>query len=219
MTLQAAIFDMDGTLIDSQMLWEVVFAEYGRRFGDGTPFAPGEADNKTIRTLPTHLAVELLHDRYGIGESGEQLLAIANEIYVRFYGEEVQLKPGVAEFLEFCKMSGVRMCIATATARNLVELALDHLGIGDYFEQVFSCAELGVGKDVPDVFLLAQEFLGAPLAETWVFEDSLTALETAVKAGFPTVGIYDRYTPRQEDIAAASTVYIGPDETMMKLAE
>lgn len=219
MNIQTAIFDMDGTLIDSLMMWDVKFAEFGRRFGDGTPFAPNEADSKAIRTLPTRMALELLHNHYGIGESTEELLAIANEIYLRFYGQEVQLKPGVREFLEHCRRNGVRMCIATATARNLVELALDHLGIGDYFEQVFSCAELGVGKDVPDVFLLAQKFLGAPLAETWVFEDSLTALETAVKAGFPTVGIYDRYTPRQEDIAAASTVYIGPDETMMKLAE
>ena len=219
MTLQAAIFDMDGTLIDSQMLWEVVFAEYGRRFGDGTPFAPSEADNKTIRTLPTRLAVELLHDRYGIGESGEQLLAIANEIYVRFYGEEVQLKPGVAEFLEFCKMSGVRMCIATATAPNLVELALAHCGIGGYFERLFSCAELGVGKDVPDVFLLAQEFLGADREHTWVFEDSLTALETAAAAGFPTVGISDPYNGYQDRVEAVSTVFIAPGETLMKLME
>ncbi len=217
MQIQTAIFDMDGTLVDSLMMWDVKFAEFGRRFGDGTPFTPNEADSKAIRTLPTRMALELLHDHYGLGESTEELLDIANEIYRRFYGQEVQLKPGVREFLEHCRQNGVRMCIATATARNLVEMALEHLGIGGYFERMFSCAELGVGKDVPDVFLAAQEFLGAPIADTWVFEDSLTALETAAKAGFPTVGIYDRFTPQQEDIAAVSTVYIASGETMMKL--
>ncbi len=215
--MKAAIFDMDGTLVDSLMLWDLLWTGLGEKYRHDPAFRPSEEDDKAVRTLTLPAAMELIHSRYQLGESGEELLHIATEAMVDFYAHRVKAKPGVEEFLECCRAHGVRMCIASATAPELVQLALEHCGIAGYFETVFSCGTLGVGKDKPDVFLLAQKHLGAPLEETWVFEDSLVAMENAVKAGLPVVGIYDRYNFGQEQIKAIASLYVGPGESMEKL--
>ena len=111
------------------------------------------------------------------------------------------------------------MCVASATAPDLVELVMKRFGMDAYFSKVFSCAESGRGKEFPDVFLEAKDFLGAPIEETWVFEDSYAALRTAHNAGFPTVGVYDRYNFSQDVVREHSTVYIGEGESLLKLLE
>ena len=83
------------------------------------------------------------------------------------------------------------MCVATATYNSLVNAALKRLGIFDMFEFVLTCSDVGSGKDSPDIFLNAAERLGCKVSETAVAEDSLHCIETAVKAGFFTIGIYD----------------------------
>jgi beta-phosphoglucomutase-like phosphatase (HAD superfamily) len=85
------------------------------------------------------------------------------------------------------------------------------------FMKVFSCSDIGKGKDSPDVFLLAKEFMGEKIKETWVFEDSVVAIETAVKAGFPTVGIYDSFNYGQDKIKEIANEYIAQGQTLLKL--
>ena len=109
------------------------------------------------------------------------------------------------------------MCIASATALDLITVALKHCGIESYFLKIFSCAEIGKGKEEPDVFMKACEFLGEKPEETWVFEDSLSAIKTVVKIGLPTVGIYDAYNFGREEIKELATEYIAEGETLLKL--
>ena len=109
------------------------------------------------------------------------------------------------------------MCIASATALDLVESAMDHCGIRHYFDTVFSCGVLGKGKDTPDIYLMAMEHLGEDMAHTWVFEDAFVAIQTATGIGMQTVGIYDKYNPYQDEIKAMATHYIETGETLMKL--
>ena len=118
---------------------------------------------------------------------------------------------------EACFKNNTKMCIASATAPTLLEAALKNLDLEKYFLKIFSCGAIGKGKDQPDVFLQAAEFLGTAVEETWVFEDSLVAIETAVKVGFPTVGIYDRYNFGQEKIRRIANEYIADGETLLKL--
>ncbi|MBE5782377.1 MAG: HAD family phosphatase [Clostridiales bacterium] len=219
MNMKAAIFDVDGTLVDSLMLWDILWADFGKKYCGGNAYSPSEADDRAIRTLPLREAMALLHAHDGIGESGEMLLEEANAVCMDFYQNRVKLKPGVKEFLEKCRENRVKMCIASATAPQLLEAALSHCGIRDYFMQLFSCGSIGKGKDQPDIFLMAQDFLGTPMEEIWVFEDSLTALSTAHKLGMKTVGIYDRLSSGQEEIQKIADRYVGPHETMMKIAE
>ena len=100
------------------------------------------------------------------------------------------------------------MCVASATDKKYLPIALDACGLTSYFDTVLSCAELGVGKDKPDIYLAALAALGTNASETCVFEDSFVALETAKKAGFHTVGIYDENNFGQERLCQASDLYL-----------
>lgn len=219
MKIQAAIFDMDGTLIDSLMFWDVLWSTLGKRYLGDETFRPTEEDDKKVRTLTLQDAMHLIHRNYHIGENGNEVWQFATDMLHSFYAERVELKEGVRPFLDYCKAQGVQMCIASATASELLEAAIEHCDLGHYFTRIFSCAALGKGKDQPDIFLQAAEFLGTEIQDTWVFEDSLTAIETATKIGMPTVGIYDRYNFGHEQMAKIATHYIGPGETLMKLIE
>ena len=110
------------------------------------------------------------------------------------------------------------MVLASATAKHFIEIALDKRGIRKYFKAVLSCSDIGKGKEHPDIFLEALREIGTDIEETFVFEDSYVALETASAAGFKTVGIYDRYAFEQERLKNSATYYIAKDETLMKLA-
>lgn len=217
MKISAAIFDMDGTLIDSLMLWDVIWKAFGDRYLGGKAFAPSASDDKAVRTMPLDEAMELIHTQYKIGESGADLLSTANALITDFYANSVKLKAGVKEFLDYCYKSGVKMCIASATAPELIEIALNHCEISKYFSKIFSCKTMGKGKDAPDIYLLAQAFLGTKAEDTWVFEDSLVALETALQIGFQTVGIYDRFNYGQDKIKEIATAYIADGESFTKL--
>ena len=109
------------------------------------------------------------------------------------------------------------MCLASATEKLYINTALDRHGMRKYFRAVLSCADIGKGKEEPDIFEAALEVLGTPKGETFVFEDSYVALETAARAGFPTVGIFDCHAFEQERLARSATHYIAEGETMMKL--
>lgn len=217
MNLKAAIFDMDGTLIDSLMLWEILWSEFGKKYRNDPAFVPSVEDDKKVRTLTLKDAMQLIHSHYDLGESDEELLALANSIFLDFYANRVELKNGVREFLEYCYANGVKMCIASATAPDLIAVAMQHCDIEKYFLKVFSCGEIGKGKEKPDVFILANHLLGEKQEDTWVFEDSLTAIETASGIGMQTVGIYDRFNFGQNRIKEIASIYIDEGETLLKL--
>lgn len=217
MNFKAAIFDMDGTLIDSLILWEVLWAEFGEKFLGNKKFMPSKTDDKAVRTLPLDKAMDLIHKNYKMAESSQELLDTANEIMIDFYKNTVKTKAGVKEFLEDCRKKGIRMCIASATAPDLIKIAAEHCGLTQYFEKIFSCADIGKGKESPDIFLKACEYFGTKPEETCVFEDSLVAIETATKIGMPTVGIYDRNNFGQDRIKELATVYIANGETLSKI--
>ena len=214
---KGAIFDMDGTLIDSLMLWNVLWDKFGETFLKNESFRPSGEDDKAVRTMTLKDAMDYLHSVYGIGSCGEELLQTANAIIVDFYANEVELKKGVAEFLEYCYANGVKMCVASATDMSLLKVAIEHCRIEKYFSDVFSCAEIGKGKDEPDIYLKALDCLGTRVEETYIFEDSHIAIKTASGIGVNTVGIYDKFNYGQEEMKRIADVYIGEGETLLKL--
>ena len=99
----------------------------------------------------------------------------------------------------------------------MLNIVIKRFGLDAYFSRIFSCGDIGKGKEFPDVFEQAHVYLGTPKDSTWVFEDSVTALQTAVKAGFQTVGIYDAYAFDEQRVKELSTVYIARDESLERL--
>ena len=151
--INAAIFDMDGTLVDSLGLWDVLWQVFGDAFLSGEKFVPDPKSEKAVRTMALRDGMYLLHENCGLGESGEAVFQLADKTFRDFYANSVTLKEGVREYLEYCRENHIRMVIASATAPELIEIALNHCGVRSYFEEIFSCSVVGKGKEEPDIFL------------------------------------------------------------------
>ncbi len=214
--IRGAVFDMDGTLVDSLFIWETIWDAFGAKY-KAAPFRPTKEDDKAVRTMLLKDAMEFIHTRYDMGADGQDLLDTVNEVISDFYQNQVQLKDGVLEFLEYCKGKNLPMCIASASDRDIILTATNTCGIAHYFSEILSCSDIGKGKEKPDIYLLAAEKLGISPEETCVFEDSLTAIATAHSIGMKTVGIYDEHNYGQDEIQRIATVYIAPGETLKKL--
>ncbi len=217
MKIKGAIFDMDGTLIDSLGFWNILWQACSERYCGGAPFVPDEEADRYIRTVILPEAMRFVHEHCGIGESAEELFRFADDAILNFYRTTVEVKPGVREFLDYCAANGVKMCIASAGEPHLIEAVFEHCDLGKYFSGVVSCASVGKGKESPDVFLAARELLGTKMDETWVFEDSVLSLDTLHKAGFHTVGIYDSHNHDPERVRALSEIYIAEGEGLDRL--
>lgn len=187
MNFKAAIFDMDGTLTDSMPVWDGVWAEFLERRG----IAPDINITSKYKALTLSQAAEYYRDNYRITDTPEQICEAVNDLVREGY-EKVGLKPGVTEYLKRLRARGVPMCVATNTARWLVEYVMDRLGILEYFDFLLPCAEFGSGKAKPDIFFECARRLGAKPAETCVFEDAPHALKTASEAGFVTGAVWDK---------------------------
>lgn len=217
MIFRRAIFDMDGTLVDSLGIWEILWMKMGSAYLNDGSFRPTDADDKLFRTMLLKDVMALIHKNYHIGKSGEELLNFANEVLAWFYREEVCLKPGVREFLDYLQAQRIKMCIATATEKKLVALVIEHCDLYKYFSAVISCADVGKGKEAPEVFLEACARMETSIEDTCVFEDSLLAIQTSKAAGFKTVGIFDKNNYGQAQLKKTADVYIDEGETLERL--
>ena len=202
--LTGAIFDFDGTLLDSMFIWDTIGEDYLRTLGK----EPHEDLKETFMTLTLEEAAEYYREHYKVTLSVTEIVDSINAMVEGIYRTKVTLKPGVMAYLRLLKERGVKMCVATVTDRYLVEDTLERLGILHYFSEIFTCAEVGYGKDKPIIYQKALDHLGTAKEETFVFEDSLFALETAKIDGFPTVGVYDMHESRQEEMKRLADCYV-----------
>lgn len=217
MNIKGAIFDMDGTLVNSLFCWDVLYEKLGDLYLNGEKFIPDPYTEKAVRTMTFKDCAALLHERCNIGKSAEEIFQIGTDFLEDFYKNTVKVKDGVYEFLDHLQANGVKMCIASATEKRLVELAVKSCGLDKYIPKLISCADIGKGKEHPDAFLAALDYLGTPIEETCVFEDSFVALNTAANAGFMTVGIYDKYNFDIDKLEQKATYFIADGESLAKL--
>lgn len=222
MKITGVIFDMDGTLVDSLSFWDCFWQDMGERyFGDASFRMDAEHFDTHVRTMIFSRAIAYLHSYLKIPSSLEEFDDFAAAYVHRFYTTVATPKAGAKELLSALRQRGVGICLASATDRRYLTIALESCGLAEFFtpETILSCSDIGVGKERPDVFLAAREVLGTDLRETAVFEDSALALETAKRAGFVTVGVYDRHNTTQERLAAAADIYLGENKTLRDALE
>ena len=188
MRLQSAIFDMDGTLLDSMPTWR----ELGPTFLREADIEATPEQLHALRTMTDHEVIPYLREVCGLQKSPEEIM---NEIIRRmedFYSTAVRPKPGLEKFLSILKMEGVWMYVATATDRPLAEAALRHAGIDGYFRGLITSQEVGVGKgESAEIYERAMRRLQSNKKDTVVFEDAYHAIQTAKAAGFRVAAVYD----------------------------
>lgn len=203
MKIRGAIFDADGTLLDSMSAW----MNLGERYLDSLQIKPEENLSEKIMDMSLLQAVQYLKKTYAIDKTEQEMMDEVNGIIETFYRNEVSVKPGVSEFLWDMKERGIRMCVATATDFYLVDMAFKQNGIRSCFDQIFTCSQVGAGKDDPKIYEQALSYLGTDKKDTVVFEDAVYAIQTAKQAGFVVTGVYDE-SADQEMVQDLSDYYI-----------
>lgn len=219
LNIKGAIFDMDGTLVDSLTFWDWFWNEAGRKFLGKENFNVGEEADKAVRTMTVAQAMPYVNSLFHFTETDEEFIDYMRSTLRDYYKYKVPPKEGVIELLDHLTAKGVKLCVASATDMDNLTFAMDVCGLLKYFDKIFSCADIGVGKDKPDIYLLAQKELGLDISDICVFEDSYVALETAKKAGFKTVGIYDKFNYGQDRLKAASDIYISESDSIATLTK
>ncbi|MEG0570828.1 MAG: HAD family phosphatase [Oscillospiraceae bacterium] len=205
MKIKGAIFDLDGTILDSMFIWDTIAQKYLQ--SKGIVFPSGL--NKQFLKMSILQAAQYFKDNYGLLESTDEIVDEINGMIEYFYKGVVKIKPGMLELLQAFKKDDVKMCIATATDRYMVEEALEFTKISEYFSGIITCTELECDKNTPTIFKKALSTIGTNKENTIVFEDALHAIESAKSDGFCVAGVYDKSADSvQEKIKEISDYYI-----------
>ena len=188
MIYKGIIFDLDGTILDSMPIWSKV----GEKFLLSQGIVPPSTLKKILKKKSLRQAAEYFIKTFKIDYTPDEVIGEINHIIEDHYKYSILLKPHIRESLIHLKQNDVKMCIATASNKDLVEKALVRLGVLSYFEFILTCEEIGKGKDQPDIYIQATQRLGLEIEQVLIFEDSLHCIKAAKKAGFNVVGVYDK---------------------------
>lgn len=202
--IRGAIFDADGTLLDSMGIWTGVGSGYLRAMG----IEAKEDLDERFKDMSLYQSARCLKEEYALPLSIEEIGAGINKMVDHLYADSVELKPGVEELLEGLKSRGVKMCVATASEAYQISMSIERCGVSHYFEKVISCVDVGHGKDEPHIFHEALKVLGTGIDDTLLFEDALYSVKTAKAEGIKSVGIYEETMPQQDELMELSQFYI-----------
>lgn len=185
--LRGAIFDLDGTLLDSMWVWEQIDRDFLRE--RGLPFSSDYA--QAIAAMSFRQAAEYTAARFKLTESVEEIMSQWNQMAFDAYCNRIGLKPGAFDFLLSLKERGISLSVATASHPQLYEAALSHHGILSLFDSFTTLQEVSRGKGFPDIYWKAAEKMKFAPGECCVFEDLYQGILGAKAGGFYTVGVYD----------------------------
>ena len=183
------IFDMDGTLIDSNGIWrDVDIAFLEKR---NMPYTKEYYEGVAHTIFP--LAAVFTKEYCRLEESCEEIMAEWMEMAGDMYATSVTVKPGVREYLAQCRANGERMMVLTSSVPEHCRTALTHLGLMEFFERIVFAQELGLEKRNPECFRKAAQIAGVNPKDCIMFDDSVAACRGAKGAGMQVVGVYDEF--------------------------
>lgn len=205
MKFKYAIFDMDGTLIDSMHIWQNVCENYIRMCG--YEMNPGFIDK--FYTLSPEEGAKLFISEYNLDKTPDEVRGEINKMVERQYMTETILKPGVKELLISLNERGIKCAVATLTEKEVASEILEHVGILKYFTLIRTSMESGKSKKYPNIYNDTVALLEGTVEESCVFEDSLVAIRTARKAGYFVFGLPDLSNEMHRgDVVKEASVYL-----------
>lgn len=203
--IKAAIFDMDGTLIDSMWVWSKIDIEFLEKRGITLP---NDLKNN-IEHLSFTDTAKYFKERFKLEESIQDIMKEWNDMAFEEYSKHIKLKVGADRYLSALKTAGIKIALATSNSHLLLEASLKNNGVFQYFDVITTTDEVKRGKNFPDIYLLTAEKLGVTSKECIVFEDILPAVMGAKAAGMKVVGVSDAYSEHQRlDIINTADYFI-----------
>lgn len=187
--IKAAIFDLDGTLIDSMGVWAKIDKEYLKSFGIEVP--------NNIQQEITHLTLtetaQYFKDRFNIKDDIESIIDKWNNMALYYYSNNISLKEGALSYLKQLKENNIKIALATSNSVPLLEATLKNNGIYEYFDAISTSDEVNKSKENPDIYLLSAKKLDVDPKDCLVFEDIPQAVKGAKLAGMKVYAVYDKY--------------------------
>ena len=193
--IDAVIFDLDGTLVDSMWMWEAIDIEYLARFGLEFP----EDLQRRIEGMSFSETAIYFKERFKLADSLEQIKSDWNRMAWDKYLYEVPLKEGVIEFLEYLKENKIPAGIATSNSRELAELIINRHNISGYFSSIRTSCDVDRGKPSPDIYLLVASDLMAEPERCLVFEDVIQGVMAGKNAKMKVCSVYDKSSEMDEE--------------------
>ncbi len=189
--IDAVLFDMDGTLIDSMWIWMAVDEEYLKKFELKEP----ENFRSDIEGMSFMETAQYYHKTFpALGMTVDEIMKVWHDMAYDKYMHEVSLKKGARDFIAAVRAQGIKTGIATSNARKLVEDTLKSLGVADLFDMVKTSDEAGAGKPAPDVYLHAARELCVPVEKCLVFEDIPAGILAGKRAGMRVCAVEDGFS-------------------------
>ena len=172
--IKSAIFDVDGTLLDSMKIWD----NAGERYLSSVGKTAENGLSEKLCDMSLTEGAEYMKKQYALSFSTDEIVSGVLKIIEDFYFYEVGLKNGTKEILQFLESNNIKMIIATSSDKTHIKKAFERLGILKYFTDIVTCSQIGKGKTSPDIYLACADKLGTAPSETLVFEDAVFAAET-----------------------------------------
>lgn len=199
--IQAAIFDMDGLMVDTEPLQGRAFVYAVEKYSGVAP----EYDGELIHTVGVGVRdnVEKLIKQYGMKGDIEEILS-DRSAYYETQLPKVRLMPGVVDLIDELKQEGVLLAVASSSDMRHIDMVLQATTSRDNFLVIMSGDEVRRGKPDPEIFLAAAERLGVSPLNCVVFEDTAAGLQAGLGAGMKVVVVPSRFV--SEDVSAAHLV-------------
>ncbi|MGM9552610.1 MAG: HAD family hydrolase [Clostridia bacterium] len=205
MRFKGAIFDMDGTILDSISVWDKIDVDFLQARGIGVP----DDYAHIISSMTGEECAKYSIKRFNLKDTVEDLMREWDERALFEYANNIKLRSGAKEYMEKLKGQGVKIALATSSSKTLYEAAMKNTGVYDLFDVFISTDETGISKRDPHVYNLAAERLGVNIKECVIFEDVPEAVKTAKSTGAKVVCVWDkRWDAFKKEMESVADFYI-----------
>ncbi|MDD3839119.1 MAG: HAD family phosphatase [Clostridia bacterium] len=192
--IKGAIFDLDGTIIDSMGVWEKVDFDFLNKRNIPVP----EDVSSIIKNMTFQETAVYFKQRFQLPDDIQDIMDEWNQMAYHEYANNVRLKPGAGEYLSMLKSKGIKAGLATSNCMELIQPVLKNNDVLEYFDVISTIDEVDRDKNFPDIYILTARRLQLNPKHCIVFEDILPGVLSAKKAGMKTVGVYDRYSRHEK---------------------